>query len=181
MTLTPAQRRALTMCDHTPTRVVMPGQKVERTEIAYTTWLQLNQRAYVNTVIRLDMPPYTQAFVIATKAGRAELNRPVLEEPRFLRAHYGGRHPQAYTDRYDMAVRDEPEPVPDSFERELVVRNEQNRRIGYQRAHEIQAELNELNAALERLAARGDLGEHAMKRVSEMRRQRDKLLKDLAA
>lgn len=166
--LTDPQRRALTQASRKGGATIAPRfRAVEKGTVAADTATRMVEAGYATL---------TNNTLTTTPAGHLALARPLPHQPRYLRARGSG-----YTSVLSQSARDEPEGIPIELETHMAKVNERNRLIGYQRVHDIEAELSTITDAIDRLCARGDLGQHAIKRLTEMRRQRDKLRKDLAA
>lgn len=112
MRLTDSQRRGLTLCASRPTRAILPGHKLDRLEVSYTTAFILIGQQYAQTIPRpQDEPAHVAAILVVTTAGRAALAVPVEDVARYLAARPGSRGD--YTTIKALAASSEPEPVDD--------------------------------------------------------------------
>ncbi len=107
----------------------------------------------------------------------------VRDDDRLLRAGMGaeGSDEGDYTYNAKDAMKDEPEPVHPAMLAAFSQRAEVHRKIGHGRAAEIQAELDQIQASIDRLLARSDVGRDNAKRLADMRRHKSALERSLAA
>lgn len=125
MKLTDTQRRALRLCANHPTPVILPGHKIDRLEISYTTGWALIEAEYAQTVRQLQRPARVAATLIITLAGRAALAVPTEDIARYLAARPGPRGD--YTTIKALAVAGEPEPVDEDTLKRITAQSHQIR------------------------------------------------------
>lgn len=99
------------------------------------------------------------------------------DTPNLLAAH----SERGYTSEPYQAMVDEPEAIPTALQEEYAKQADARRKLGYGRVAEIQRELDTIQASIDRLRARDDIGRQGAKRLADMKRSRDALLRDLAA
>lgn len=99
------------------------------------------------------------------------------DTPNLLAAH----SERGYTSEPYQAMPDEPEAIPPALQEQYSKQAEARRKLGYGRVGEIERELDTIQASIDRLRARDDLGRQGAKRLADMKRSRDALLRDLAA